>query len=618
MYTPKEFPRLDGAERIAFDCEGTGLYYPRDHLFGISIAVPGWGSAYWDVRRQPEVKRWWNDQMKRFKGHLYAHNAHFDAKMWYGAKMDLPLDQTRCTMIQACLINEHEFEFGLDYLSKKYLKREKVGDVYAQLAAMFGGPATRSAQILNLQKAPPELVDPYAVVDAELVLDLSYWQDAEIEKQGIQEIVEFEAMIFPTIQEMTRWGVRVDLNRAEDAQKDLGAIIDTDQKKLNDIVGFDINVNSSAQIKKIFDPQKQGRVWVANNGYQVEETAKGGPSIPSPVLREMTNDPRAQLIVDIRSNIKTRDTFLGGHVIGHAVDERVYPTINQAKGEDGGTGTGRLSYVDPALQQVSARNKRVSKIVKGCFLPEMDEDWESFDLASQEVRIFAHLTKNEHIIKQYRDNPLSDFHQLVADMMGIVRNATYSGQVNSKQLNLSMIFNSGNGAIAEKLGLPFSWETFQSRGETVTYKKAGSEAMSAINLYHEKVPGVKDLADRAKKVAEQRGWVRTQYGRRLRFPRGYKSYKASGLIIQATSADVTKHALHLLYQEAKKSEMGRLLLTCHDSYECSVVKGKNKQFAEMMQDIVSTSFPWLRVPLVLDCNGYGDSYFNASNGQFTI
>jgi DNA polymerase I-like protein with 3'-5' exonuclease and polymerase domains len=71
----------------------------------------------------------------------------------------------------------------------------------------------------------------------------------------------------------------------------------------------------------------------------------------------MENDRRAVLISSVRSMIKTRDTFLGGHVLGHMVGDRIYPRINQNKGEDGGTGSGRLSYVDPALQQIPARNK---------------------------------------------------------------------------------------------------------------------------------------------------------------------------------------------------------------------------------------------------------------------
>jgi len=616
MYTPELFPELSTFDKIAFDTEATGLYYPRDKVFGISVSTPDGSDYYWDVRRQPEVKRWFNKQMKSYKGVIAMHNAHFDCKMGYGMGLEIPLGQVRCTQIQACLINEHEMEYSLDALSKKYLKDNKVDDIYEKLAAIFGGRATRAAQMPNLHKAPPELVSPYAKQDTSLTLRLYDWQVNHITEEKLQEVVDFEFGVFPTLQRMTRRGVRVDLEAANAAILELDVIIAEDQTKINSLVGFELNVNSAPQIKKVFDPHKEGNVWIANNGYQVETAKKtGGPSMPSPVLREMVNDPRAQLIVDIRSNIKTRDTFLKGHVIGHAVGGRVYPSINQCKGEDGGTGTGRLSYQEPALQQIPSRNKRVAKIVKSCFLPEVGHRWGSTDIMSCDVRVFAHLANNEVVIAAYAENPELDFHQFTADLMGIKRNATYSGEVNAKQLNLSMIFNSGNGAIAEKLGLPFKWESFTSRGELVTYKKAGKEAEEAISMYHQKVKGVKDLAERAKKCAEQRGWVRTHSGRRMRFPRGHKSYAASGLIIQGTAADVNKTALTVLEATLARHD-SFLLLNVHDSFEFSVPL--EKDIAEVCWDVVKSfqdAFPWMRVPMMLELNGTGKTYFEASTAK---
>lgn len=618
LLTSSELPdlsKLSVFHVLGFDCEATGTYYPRDSLFGISFAINGEEGYYVDVRRNPEFKRWWNKQIKTYKGLLVAHNAHFDCKMFHGSGYDLPLDRVRCTQINACLINEHELEYSLDALAKKYLKRAKYEEIYEQLAALFGGKATRKAQMPNLHRAPPEMVAPYAIPDACLVVDLFQWQMLEMEHQELHEVFDFEYRIFPTLQRMTRRGVRVDVAQAAKAMEELTVIIDADQRKLNELAGFEVNVNSSPQIKKIFEPTKIGNVWVAKNGYQVEETAKGGPSIPSPVLREMENDPVAMLIVDIRSNIKTRDTFLAGHVIGHAVNGRVYPSINQCKGEDGGTGTGRLSYQEPALQQIPSRNKRVASIVKACFLPEEGHRWISTDIASCDVRCFAHLINNPRLNEMYRANPLTDLHQVVADDMGIVRNATFSGQVNAKQLNLSMIFNSGNGAIAEKLGLPFTWESFKSRGETVTYKKAGKEATDAIDLYHKKVPGVKDLAERAKKCAEQRGWVRTHSGRRMRFPRGYKSYAASGLIIQGTAADINKESL-VFIEAALEPWGGYLLLNVHDSFEMSVpVDHDPAPVWYDVQHAFQDGFPWLRVPMILELNGSGRTYWEASSAK---
>jgi hypothetical protein len=103
--------------------------------------------------------------------------------------------------------------------------------------------------------------------------------------------------------------------------------------------------------------------------------------------------------------------------------------------------------------------------------------------------------------------------------------------------------------IAETLGMPWTWGEFSDDdGEVVRYKKAGPEAMEVINKYHEMLPGVKNLAKKAAVVAGSRGYIYTKYGRRIRFPDKRFLYKASGMLIQSTSADLNKVALKLYDQ----------------------------------------------------------------------
>ena len=167
------------------------------------------------------------------------------------------------------------------------------------------------------------------------------------------------------------------------------------------------------------------------------------------------------------------------------------------------------------MQQIPSRNKKVAAIVKPCFLPDEGQVWVDADMASFEVRVFAHLINNEEIINAYRLEPDLDLHQFVAGLTNLVRNATYSGEPNAKQLNLSMIFNSGNGAIANKMGMPWDWASFLPRGKKdipenyITYKKAGIEAERIIAKYHRRIPGVKKLADGCKRKAESRGYIYT-------------------------------------------------------------------------------------------------------------
>ncbi len=623
MYVTK-FPDLQRLPYMSYDTETTGLVYPKDKVFGFSLTIPskenstGFVSYYFDIRRQPEAVRWFNKEMEMYEGVVYMINAHFDSKMSHNTGINIPLHLIRDVSIYAVSSNENELLYSLDHLAQKYIGEKKDDSIYEKLAALFGGRPTRAAQMPNLHRAPVELVAPYAKQDALVTLKLALFYVQDTIEQDNQDIIDFEHHVFPYIQRMTRRGIPVNVKTAEKAIDKLTIIIDAAQKELDVLVGFKVNVNSAPQMKTIFKPVQKGEgramMWFADNGFALETTDKGGPSISSPIMRNMKGDRRAELIVSIRSNIKTRDTFLKGHVIGHAVNGRVYPSINQNKGEDAGTGTGRLSYVEPALQQIPSRNKVVAEAVKECFEPEEGEVWVSFDMSSQEFRVFAHLVNNEKMVARFHADPTLDFHQMVADLTHLPRSARFPGEANAKTLNLAAVFNTGNGAIAEDLGMPFEWTSFTARdGSVITYKKAGAEAMSVIEQYHSNVPGIKDLAERAKKVAETRGYVRTRYGRRFRFPRGHKSYKASGIVIQMTSADVNKDLIVRLSDAA--GDDATLLLNVHDSFEFSMKLENIPIVLPRLFDVVRNDFGWVRVPMVIEANGYGKNYWEASSGK---
>jgi len=263
---------------------------------------------------------------------------------------------------------------------------------------------------------------------------------------------------------------------------------------------------------------------------------------------------------------------------------------------------------NPAMQQIPSRNKEIAAIVKPCFLPEEGHVWVAADMASFEVRVFAHLVNNRDIITAYDADPELDLHQYVADISGLVRNAQYSGQANAKQMNLSMIFNSGNGAIAAKMGMPFEWTSFtNSAGEVITYRKAGEEAMEVIARYHQRITGVKDLAERAKRVAENRGFVHTYTGRRLRFPRKYRTYKASGLLIQATAADLNKENWKIIDEEL--DGVGHMIVNTHDDYNLSLPEDDWSPHFKRVRERIQR--PRLRVPLILEHSGTGDNWWTA-------
>lgn len=610
---------LDLYPVVCQDTETTGLHWWSDRMFAVALSAPACSleqliadplgapliSKYVDLRFHRNLLPILRDKAPYIRRYV-NHNAKFDAHFLQNEGIHVPLDRTECTTIRACLIDEHLLTYDLDSLAKRYLKMGKKKDVYEALAEMFGGKPTKQAQMKNLHRAPPELVGPYAIQDSEVALRLWAWQEREISKQDLGEVWALEKRLFPRVYKMERHGIRVDTELAERKVGALTKVIDKAQAELNKTAGFEVNPNPSGSIKRLFDPRQveggDGRMhWEALDGTRLDTTDSGNPSLGAGAL-ERIKHPAAKQILRLRKLIKARDTFLRGHILGHEHNGRVHPNINQTKGESGGTGPGRLSYTGPALQQIPARDKEIAEMVREVFLPDKGHGWTYGDLDQHELRIFHHYVNNPTVVQAYRDNPDLDGHQIVADLTGLPRNATKSGGANAKQLNLAMVFCMGSGELADRMGLPFTWESFKGRGgEVHEYKKAGPEGEDIIDKYHSMVPGVREIAKRARTIAKTRGYVKTIFGRHLRFPGGMFLHKASGLVYQGSAADLVKFDLCNVwdYIDSEIPE-ANLLLSIHDEQNISIPLDSDwRRHMKNIKDVIQDK-PMLRLPIRCD------------------
>lgn len=609
------FPNISRYPVISLDLETYGLdWHIDDPFFGVAISTPDGCDYYFDTRIDSNVKNWLREELLKCEL-VVNHNMKFDLHMLWSANIDLNPARTDCTMIRAALIDEHLREYNLDFVAKKYLKAKKVDDIYEKLARMFGGKPTRSVQMKNLYRAPKSLVEPYAKMDSRLALDLWMWQEKEIRKQELERICALEKRLFPHIFRMERHGIRVNVDLAEKKIGELTIEIDRTQRELNEVAGFPVNPNPSGSIQKLFNPKWVGGVWVAVDGTILPGTPAGKPSIGADQLRSMKH-PAAALILKCRKFLKTRDTFISGHILGHVHNGRVHPNINQTKGDAGdGTGTGRLSYSRPALQQIPSRDKDIAEIVRPIFQPDEGQGWSYGDLSSHEFRVFAHYVNAEVLTKAYADNPDLDIHQQVADLTGLPRSAQVSGGANAKQLNLGMIFNMGGGALAEKMGLPFTIEKTVIAGREVEFKKPGEESQAVIDKYFQAVPGVKDMAKNAATVAKSRGYVKTLMGRHIRFPGKQFTHKASGLIYQGTSADLNKDCIiRICDYLASECPDGHLLLNIHDEFNLSIPNGDVCKHLNNLRDLIEYR-PELRIPIRVDFGTPKENWWEATKAK---
>lgn len=591
--------RLSDYPIVAPDTETTGLRWAHgDKMFGIAIAA--WDgqqivSGYWDIRNHPRVVEALNRQLPLVKK-LVNHNAKFDSHFMQKAGIKVPIERFECTSVRAALINEHEPAFSLDALGHKYLKRGKYVGVYEELAAMFGGLPTRDAQMKNLHRAPESLAGKYATPDAEIALLLWQWQEKEIERQGLQKIWTLERALTPVLTEIEAFGIRVDEEEAYNQSKRLTGIIAEEQMNLNRVAGCEINANSPKQMRELFGVWSKGTgiYMIDENGQNTEiiewftggsnikliSTDAGNPSLDADALELLENfgDARAKQVQTLRKYTKAKQ-FFNNHILGHAVNGRLYPNYNQTKNEYAGVGPGRLSITDPALQQIPARDRDIARIVRPCFLPEEGHEWACSDWKQFEFRWFAHYTKDPMILRTYEQDPNTDYHAIVSTITGIPRDAPHAGAANSKQINLGLVFGMGEGEMAYQMGLDYTTRR-DERGRE--WKNAGPEAKSVFSTYHGAIPGVRKLLDQASSIARSRGYVKTAMDRHIRFPGGKFTHKAAGLVFQGTSADCLKLKMIALHNMGKK-EGFNYLLSVHDENNTSIPKGSVKKIVPLIK-----------------------------------
>jgi DNA polymerase I-like protein with 3'-5' exonuclease and polymerase domains len=347
-----------------------------------------------------------------------------------------------------------------------------------------------------------------------------------------------------------------------------------------------VDIWAAASIASAFDKLK----------IEYPRTEKGAPSFTRSFL-ESHDHPISKLIVESRELNKTAGTFLGPY-LDHARDDgRIHPHINQLRSDDGGTVTGRLSMANPNLQQVPARHEIIGPLVRGLFLPEDGHQWAACDFSSQEPRLLVHyatmldLPGAEKMAQAYRDNPDTDFHQMVADMAGIKRKQ-------AKTIGLGLMYGMGKNKLADQLDLPVD------------------EASELMTTFHQKVPFLKGTVNAVMKRIEHPGSggaIRTLLGRKCRFPlweptqwginkalpyeqavmeygRSIKrafTYKGLNRLIQGSAADQTKAGMIALHKAGFN-----LLLQVHDEIALSVYSREEAlEAAEIMKNAVELEVP---------------------------
>ena len=397
------------------------------------------------------------------------------------------------TMIAASIIDENRMKYSLDAIAKIYLNEIKYKYDLEQTSI---DEVSISDAISNMHLLPYSVVKDYAEQDVNLTLKLWNIFKEKIKKpikiidgktKTLENIFNLEMELFPCLVDMRFKGVRVDTKKAKTLGLDLKKRKDSIIKGIKRRTGLSIELWAADSVAKLLHKL---------NITDYTSTPKSGRVSLSKSYLESHSNIYLRLIARARAYDKLTNVFVNG-LLKFVHNGRIHADINQIRGERGGTITGRFSMSKPNLQQIPARGK-YGNIIRSFFLPEEGQEWGSFDYSQQEPRLVIHYAlKNKFygvkdLAEEYRKNPDTDFHAIVAKMAKITRRQ-------AKTINLGLFYGMGKGKLATSLELD------------------KEEAKELFDEYHRQVPFVRELSNGLMKFAEKNKSVFTLEDRFCRF-----------------------------------------------------------------------------------------------------
>lgn len=593
---PSELPDLTGAKEIAIDLEtrdphlkerGPGWPTLNGEIIGYAVATSDW-SGYLPIAHagggnlDKRIVNNWIKKLLACPADKIAHNAQYDLG-WLRASGFEVNGRIIDTMLTGSLLDENRFSYSLNALGYDYLGQTKSEKGLVEAASSFGIDPKAEMHLM-----PAIYAGEYATKDATLCLDL--WQHFKglIHSEDLLEVWNMEMALLPYLVDMTLRGMRVDVDQAERTKQELIKREKALNKRIKELAGSSVEIWAADSIAKAFDKA----------GMEYPKTPTGRPSFTKNFLADHPSE-LAKSIVSSRALNKMQGTFIDS-ILKYVVKGRVHGHVNQLRGDAGGTVSGRVSMVHPALQTIPARDPELGPMMRRLFLPEEGQQWAAIDFSQQEPRVLVHyadaygqsrqpLEGVAEFVEGYTNDPDMDFHSMVAEMADIPRKQ-------AKTINLAMMYGMGVNKLSAQLDISVD------------------EAKDLMKQYNERVPFVKQLMQGVTKHLESKrsnGSIRSLKGRRCRFdlwePASFGTHKAMpreeavaahgettplkragtfkslNRLIQSSSADMTKQAM------LDCCEAGYLpMLQVHDELAFSV---KDVEEAKKIRTLMEEALP---------------------------
>ncbi len=591
---------------VAIDTETTSLFAMRCGLVGVSLALepgracyipidhvahggPPASSELGDLAAEPlrqidraaaiaALKPLFEDSAVLKVGQ----NIKYDIQVLARCGIDVtPIDDT---MMLSYVLAGGLHGHGMDELAERHLGLTTI---------KFADVAGSGKSQVTFDKVPLDRALEYAAEDADVTLRLHRKLKPQLLAERLVSVYEtLERPLIRILSAMEAHGILVDADRLRALSGEFGQRIEALVAEIHRLAGGPFTIGSPKQLGEIlFD-----RLKVATGRRGKSGAFATGADILETIVAE-AEDPHASAlaarVLDWRQLTKLKTTYADA-LIGQIDPNtgRVHTCYQQAVAS-----TGRLSSADPNLQNIPVRTEEGRKI-RGTFIAEPGAVLFSADYSQIELRLLAHVADIAALKEAFRDG--IDIHAMTASQVFGVPIAGMDPQIRrkAKAINFGIIYGISAFGLARQLAIP--------RGEAAAY----------IEAYFARYPGIRDYMERTRKIARERGYVTTLFGRRChvrgiadRNPsvRSFAERAAINAPIQGGAADIIKRAMIRIPAALVRAGLGaRMLLQVHDELVFEVPEAE----LEATRDLVvreMTAVAELTVPLVVD-TGAGRSW----------
>ena len=486
------------------------------------------------------------------------------------------------TMIAHYLI-QPELRHNMDYMAEIYLDYQTI-----HIDELIGPKGKNQRSMCDL---PPEKVYEYAAEDADITLQLKNKLEPELKKYECEDLFyNLEMPLMPVLADMEMNGVCLDTESLKETSGILTRRILELEQRIYELAGQQFNIASPKQVgdilfsqMKIVEKPKKTKTGQFVTSEEVLQTLKGKHEIVADILEHRGLKKLLGTYIDALPKLINPRT---GHI---------HTSFNQTV-----TATGRLSSSDPNLQNIPVRGED-GKEIRKAFVPEPGCLFFSADYSQIELRVMAHLSGDENMIRVFREG--KDLHAATAANIykkGIDE-VSRDERSKSKRANFGIIYGITMFGLAERLEI------------------SRDEARQLINGFFETFPQVHDYMEQAKQQAREKGYVTTLFGRRRYLPdinsrngtvRGFAERNAINAPIQGTAADIIKVAMIHIYNRFQAEGIrSKMILQVHDELNFSVYPEEKERVEQIVLEEMQNAFQ-MQVPLVAD-SGWGTNWLEA-------